>query len=104
MADWHADTTAAPQREKGVTKLPPTTHPPTPPPPPTAEKIAFVVTHEAVSSGFARLLVRDHHRLVDVAETLEIFPERRVVGVVRKPPDEYLGVGGVFLHGGVHYF
>lgn len=66
--------------------------------------MGFVFTHEAVSSGFARLLVRDHHRLVDVAETLEIRPERRVAGVVGEPPDEDLGVGGVLLHGGVHYF
>lgn len=73
-------------------------------PPLTPEKMGFVFTHEAVSSGFARLLVGDDHRLVDVPETLEIFPKRRVVGVVRQPPDEYLGVSGVLLHGGVHYF
>ena len=60
-------------------------------------------THKAVSSGFARLLVCDHHRLVDVPESLEIFPKWGVVGVIGQPADKDLGVGRVFLHGGVHY-
>lgn len=60
-------------------------------------------THKAVSSGFARLPVRDHHRLVDVPEGLEVFAERRVVRVVRQPADEDLGEGGVLLQRrGVH--
>ena len=64
-----------------------------------------VCTYKAVSSGFAGLSVRYHHRLVDVPEGLEVFPEGGIVGVVRQPADEDLGEGGVFLQrGGMHGF
>lgn len=56
------------------------------------------VTYEAVSPGLARLAVCDHHRLVDVPESLEVLSERRVVGVVRQPAHEDLGKGGVLLN------
>lgn len=56
-------------------------------------------TYKAVSPGFARLPVGDHHRLLDVPEDFEVLPEGGVGGVVGQPPDEDLGEGGVLLHG-----
>lgn len=66
-----------------------------------ADKLEW--TYKAVSSGLAGLFVSDHHRLVDVTETLEIFAKWSVVGVIRQPADKDFGVSCVFLHGGVHY-
>lgn len=54
-------------------------------------------TYKAVSARLAGLAVGDHHRLVDVAKSLEVLAERRVVGVVRQPAHEDLGEGGVLL-------
>lgn len=54
-------------------------------------------TYKAVSPGLARLAVGDHHRLVNVPESLEVLSERRVVGVVRQPAHEDLGEGCVLL-------
>lgn len=62
-------------------------------------------THKAVSSGFPRLPVCYHHSLVDVAEGLEVFPQRGIVRVVGQPADEDLGKSGVFLNRcGMHDF
>lgn len=57
---------------------------------------------KAVSSGFARLSVRYDHRFIDVAESLEVFAERRVCRVIRQTADEDLGESRVFLNTGIH--
>lgn len=62
------------------------------------------VTYKAVSSRFARLSVRYHHRFIDVAESLEVLAERRVRGVVRQTADKDLRESRVFLNAGIHRF
>lgn len=65
----------------------------------------LVCTYKAISSGFPGLSVRDHHRLVNVSESLEVFSQRGVVGVVRQPAHKDLGKSGVFLKRcGMHDF
>lgn len=63
-----------------------------------------IFTHKAVSSGFPGLPVRYHHGFIDVAESLEVFPQRRVRGVIRQTADEDLGESRVFLNTGIHGF
>jgi len=54
-------------------------------------------TYESIAPGLAGLPVRDHHRLVDLPEHLEVLPEAGVRGVVRETPDKDLRVGRILL-------
>ena len=54
-------------------------------------------TYKAVSAGFSRAPVCDHHRLLDVAVHLEVVSQRLVCGVVRQAPHKKFCVGRVFL-------
>lgn len=54
-------------------------------------------TYKSITSGFPRLAIGDDNRFLDVPEHLEVFPQAGIGGVVRKTPDEDLGICGVFL-------
>ena len=63
--------------------------------------IPIRATYKSVAPGLARLPVGDDHRLLDLAEDLEVLAQAGVRGVVGQPPDEDLGVRRVLL-GRVH--
>lgn len=52
---------------------------------------------KSVAPRLARLPVGDDHRLLDLAENLEVLAQAGVGGVVGQPPDEDLGVRRVLL-------
>lgn len=54
---------------------------------------------KSVAPGLAGLPVGDDHRLLDLAEDLEVLAQAGVGGVVGQPPDKDLGVRRVLLSG-----